>query len=218
MPKVKIQDLEKVVGLGRKAVDLGKDVLPMLQPVIEKYAPMVVEQVQEKADEATRNGKNAKLAFLNNRQEKKEAKEQSKASEEARRKTVASSLPAITAKEFYKNFENNVVVGSDLDSGYMGFTGCYAILTMKSGREKDLSSYKDVFVGCGKSVGLAVYSQLRGLGNIDVYADFKFNEPMWVLSYPCDEDELGPRFADLLQSLQAADSYNKWDLQSLISE
>ena len=41
---------------------------------------------------------------------------------------------------------------------------------------------------------------------------------MWVLSYPCDEDGLGPRFADLLQSLQAADSYNKWDLQSLISE
>ncbi len=218
MPKVKIQDLEKVVGLARKAVDLGEDVLPMLQPVIEKYAPMVVEQVQEKADEATRNGKNAKLAFLNNRQEKKEAKEQSKASEEARRKTVSSSLPAITAEEFYKNFENNVVDGSDLDSGYMGFTGCYAILTMKSSREKDLSSYKDVFVGCGKSVGLAVYSQLRGLGNIDVYADFKFKEPMWVLSYPCDEDELGPRFADLLQSLQAAESYNKWDLQSLISE
>ncbi len=218
MPKVEIQDLEKVVGLARKAVDLGEDVLPMLQPVIEKYAPMVVEQVQEKADEAARSGKDAKLAFLKNRQEKKEAKEQSKASEEARRKTVASSLPPITAKEFYKNFENNVVDGSDLDSGYMGFTGCYAILTMKSPREKDLSSYKDVFVGCGKSVGLAVYSQLRGLGNIDVYADFKFKEPMWVLSYPCDGEELGPRFADLLQSLQAADSYNKWDLQSLIAE
>lgn len=100
----------------------------------------------------------------------------------------------------------------------MGFTGCYAILTMKSSREKDLSAYKDVFVGCGKSVGLEVYSQLRGLGNVDVYADFKFKEPMWILSYPCDEEELGSQFTNLLQALQAVDSYNKWDVQTLIGE
>lgn len=77
MPKIKLQDLQKVINLGKNAMDLGKEVLPALQPVIEKYAPKVVEQVQEKADEAARNGKNARLAFLNNLQEKKEAKEQS---------------------------------------------------------------------------------------------------------------------------------------------
>ncbi len=210
MPKIKLKDVQD-------AVKIGKEVLPMLQPLVEQYAPKVVEQVQEKANAAAENGKNAKLAFLNGRQEKKDAKEQVKATEEVRKRTVASSLPPITAKDFFKNFEGNVADGSELESGYMGFVGCYAIVTMKSSREKDLSAYKDVFVGCGKSVGLAVYSQLRGLGNIDVYADFKFKQPMWVLSYPCDEDELGPRFADLLQSLQAVDSYNKWDLQSLAS-
>lgn len=210
MPKIKLKEVQE-------AIKLGKEVVPMLQPLVEQYAPKVIEQVQEKANAAAENGKNAKLAFLNGRQEKKEAKEQGRAAEEMRKKTVASSLPPITAKDFFKNFENNVADGSELESGYMGFAGCYAIVTMKSPREKDLSAYKDVFVGCGRSVGLAVYSQLRGLGNIDVYADFKFKQPMWVLSYPCDEDELGPRFADLLQSLQAADSYNKWDLQSIDS-
>ena len=112
MPKIKLQDLQKVINLGKNAMDLGKEVLPALQPVIEKYAPKVVEQVQEKADEAARNGKNARLAFLNNLQEKKEAKEQSKATEETRKKAVASSLPPITAKEFYRNFENNVAAVS----------------------------------------------------------------------------------------------------------
>lgn len=211
MPKIKIQNLQK-------AINLSKDVLPLVQPYIEEYAPMVVEQVREKADVAVKKGKVAKLEFLSKHQERKAAKEQSKVNDEARKKAVASSLPPISAKEFYKNFENNVVEGAELDSGYMGFAGCYAIVTLKSSREKDLAAYKDVFVGCGKSVGLAVYSQLRGLGNIDVYADFKFSAPMWVLSYPCDAGEIGPRFAELLESLQAAESYNRWDLQSFVAE
>lgn len=211
MPKIQLKDVQK-------AIKVGKRVLPMVQPYIEQYAPMIIEQVQEKANLAAENGKKAKLEFLNGIQEKKEIKELSKAADDSRKKTVSSSLPPITAKAFFENFENNVSDGSELDSGYMGFTGCYAILTMKSSREKDLSAYKDVFVGCGKSVGLAVYSQLRGLGNVDVYADFKFKEPMWILSYPCDEEELGSQFTNLLQALQAVDSYNKWDVQTLIGE
>jgi hypothetical protein len=217
MPKIKLQNLQKAINTGKYAVDVGKEVLPVLQPLIEQYAPKVVEQVRDAANTAAKNSKNAKVSFLNNMQLKKELKEQKKTNEENRKKAVSSSLPPVSAKEFFKNFEANMSDSSELDSGYMAFTGCYAIITMKSKGEKDLSAYKDVFVGCGSSVGLAVYSQLRGLGNIDVYADFKFKEPMWVLSYPCNEDEIGPEFAELLQNLNAADSYNKWDLQSLVS-
>lgn len=159
MPKIQLKDVQK-------AIKVGKEVLPMVQPYIEQYAPMIIEQVQEKANLAAENGKKAKLEFLNGIQEKKEIKELSKAADDSRKKTVSSSLPPITAKAFFENFENNVSDGSELDSGYMGFTGCYAILTMKSSREKDLSAYKDVFVGCGKSVGLRCIPSCAALATL----------------------------------------------------
>lgn len=210
-PKIKLKDIQELA-------KIAKEVIPVVQPYIVKYAPKIAEEAQKRASNAADNGKRMKLEFLNGMEERKKSRERSKAAEEARKKTVISSLPPITAKEFFKNFESNVSDDGKLDSGYMGFTGCYAIITMKTSREKDLSAYENVFVGCGKSVGVAVYSQLRGLGNIDVYADFKFGQPMWVLSYPCDEEELGPQFANLLQALQSADSYNKWDLQGLFDK
>lgn len=211
MSKVKLQDVQR-------AAKLAKDILPMLQPVLEQYAPELINLTQEKAKDAVEKGKRAKLEFLSSRQKKKEAKEQEIAAAELRKRAVTSSMAPMTAEGFYKSFESSVADTSKLDSGFMGITGCYAIITMKSSREKDLSAYKDVYVGYSKSIGLAVYSQLRGLGNIDVYADYKFKQPMWILCYPCNEAEIGPHFAELLRSLQAADSYNKRDLESLAEE
>ncbi len=95
MPKIQLKDVQK-------AIKVGKEVLPMVQPYIEQYAPMIIEQVQEKANLAAENGKKAKLEFLNGIQEKKEIKELSKAADDSRKKTVSSSLPPITAKAFLR--------------------------------------------------------------------------------------------------------------------
>lgn len=78
MPKIQLKDVQK-------AIKVGKEVLPMVQPYIEQYAPMIIEQVQEKANLAAENGKKAKLEFLNGIQEKKEIKELSKAADDSRK-------------------------------------------------------------------------------------------------------------------------------------
>ena len=205
MTKIKLQDV-------KNAVDLGKDLLPIVAPVFELYAPKVADQIQKKAKQVSDGAGDAKESVLKKIQQRKDGMEQKAALERDRKKAVAGALPSISAEEFFNNFEANVMDGSELDNGFMAITGCYAILTLKSPREKDLSAYKDVYVGCSKSVGLSVYSQFRGFGNIDVYADFKFKEPMRVLVYPCEEEDLEGRFASLVRNLQAVDSYNKWDV------
>lgn len=205
MTKIKLQDV-------KNAVDLGKDLLPIVAPVFELYAPKVADQIQKKAKQVSDGAGDAKESVLKKIQQRKDGMEQKAALERDRKKAVAGALPSISAEEFFNNFEANVMDGSELDNGFMAITGCYAILTLKSPREKDLSAYKDVYVGCSKSVGFSVYSQFRGFGNIDVYADFKFKEPMRVLVYPCEEEDLEGRFASLVRNLQAVDSYNKWDV------
>lgn len=206
MAKIKLQDV-------KKAVDIGKEAMPLIKPIVEKHGPKVADQAEKMMHQAGSAVDGAKDFIAAKIQQHKDGKVQKKTLEENKKKAVASSLPPIPADEFFKNFESNISDAADLSNGYMAICGCYAIITLKSPKEKDLSEYKDVYVGCGKSVGLSVYSHFRGLGNVDVYADFKFKEPMKVLLYPCEENEMSIRCAELAESLQAFESYNKRDLE-----
>lgn len=207
MAKIKLQDV-------KKAIDIVKTTMPLIEPVVKKHGPKVAEQAGRIAHHAGNAVGDTKRSIASKLQQQKVGWEQKRASEEDKRKAIANSLPSIPADEFFENFEANVADAADLGNGYLAICGCYAILTLKSTRERDLSAYKDVYVGCSKSVGLSVYSHFRGLGNVDVYADFKFKEPMRVLIYPCEEGEMPKRCAELAESLQAFDSYNKRDLES----
>lgn len=201
------------IGLGdiKKAVDIGKEVLPYVEPAVKKYAPIVAEQFGKKAEQAGGAVKSAQSAVFEKAQQLKDNKAQKKELEAARSKAIASSISSVSAEEFFKNFEANISDANDLKTGYMAISGCYVILTMKSNREKDLSEYKDAYVGCSDTVGFDVYSQLCGFGNVDVYADFKFKQPMKILLYPCDSDQLESRYASLVQDFQSVSSYNKWE-------
>lgn len=198
----------------KDAVNICKEVLPLINPVIKKHGPELVDQVAKKAILAGNAVEEATKSGLGKIQQYKDSKEQKKALAEARKRAVSISLPAIPADEFFRNFEANISDENDLSNGYMAITGCYAILVFKSQHEKDLSEYEEVYIGFSKSMGLDVYSQFRGLGNVDVYADFKFKKPIKVLLYPCTENELPTRYNELLESFQPYDSYNKWDLLS----
>lgn len=57
MPKIQLKDVQK-------AIKVGKEVLPMVQPYIEQYAPMIIEQVQEKANLAARMARRQNLSSL----------------------------------------------------------------------------------------------------------------------------------------------------------
>lgn len=207
MVKIKLHDV-------KKAVDTVKEAVPLIEPIVRKHGPEIADQAGRIAHQAGSAVGGAKKSVTAKIQQHKDEKEQRRALDESRRKAVISSLPPIPADEFFESFEANVSNAADLENGYLAICGCYAIVTLKSAREKDLSAYKDVYVGCSKSVGLSVYSHFRGLGNVDVYADFKFKEPMRVLIYPCEENEMPKRCTELAESLQAFDSYNKRDLES----
>ena len=157
---------------------------------MNKYGPALIDWTQQRGKQAADSLGGARDSFLSKSQAIKDKKERRKSLEAARKKAVASSLPPISAKEFFENFENNVSSEADLSDGYMAIAGCYAIATMKSAREKDPSAYENVYVGCGKSMGFSIYTQLCGFGNIDVYADFKFKRPMMILLFPCEENVL----------------------------
>lgn len=201
------------IGLGdiKNAIDFGKEVLPYAEPAVKKYGPIVAEQISQKAGQAGDAVKSAQSAVFEKAQQLKDNKAQKKELEAARNRAIASSLPPVSAEKFFENFEANISDVNNLKNGYMAISGCYAILTMKSNREKDLSEYRDVYVGCSETVGFDVYSQLCGFGNVDVYADFKFKQPMKILIYPCDSDQLKDRYASLVQDLQSVLSYNKWE-------
>lgn len=200
-PKINLNDVKKAIDIGREAL-----------PLVMEFGPDAAKQISKKAKQAGQAIGGAKDSVIGKLKQHQETKEQQKAREEAQQRAVASSLPPVSATEFFKSFEANVSESDDLKTGYMAIPGCYAILTLKSAHEKDLSAYKDVYVGCGESIGFDVYSQLCGFGNVDVYADFKFKEPMTILVYPCDKDQLKDRFSALVSDLQAEESYNKWDI------
>lgn len=171
----------------------------------------MTKQISQKAEQAGGAVRGVQSAVFGKAQQLKDNKAQKKELEDARNRAIASSLPPVSAEEFFENFEANISDVNNLKNGYMAISGCYVILTMKSNREKDLSEYRDVYVGCSDTVGFDVYSQLCGFGNVDVYADFKFKQPMKILLYPCDSDQLESRYASLVQDFQSVSSYNKWE-------
>lgn len=201
------------IGLGdiKNAIDFGREVLPYVEPTVKKYGPIVAEQISQKAGQAGNAVKGFQGAVFEKAQQIKDNKAHKKELEEARNRAITGSISSVSAEEFFKNFEANISDVNDLKTGYMAISGCYVILTMKSNREKDLSEYKDVYVGCSDTIGFDVYSQLCGFGNVDVYADFKFKQPMKILIYPCDSDQLESRYASLVQDFQSVSSYNKWE-------
>ena len=211
MAKIGLEDIKRAVDMGKKAVDVGKELLPIVKPLIDEHGAEVADAVADGAKRAGALIGNARAAFAGKLNQRKDAKESKKSLEEARRRAVAASLPAVDAKTFCKSFEDNVSETGELTTGYMAIPGCYAIITLKSQREKDLAAYRDVYVGCSETIGFDVYSQLRGFGNVDVYADFKFKQPMLILVYPCDVSQMADRFASLVRDLQSATSYNKWE-------
>ena len=203
--KIKLQDV-------KRAIDIGKDVLPFFRTRLGVIRTRSNRLGATEGKAGSRQSGRRRDSLLSKGQAIKDKREQQKSLEAARKKAVASSLPPISAKEFFENFENSVTSVADLSDGYMAIAGCYAIATMKSTREKDPSAYEDVYVGCGKSMGFSIYTQLCGFGNVDVYADFKFKKPMMILLFPCEEKDLETRYEALVRDLQAESSYNKWDV------
>ncbi len=215
-----------------KVVKAAVEVIEDAGPIMEKYGPMILELAKDcgpvvadtaqqavrfVGDKADGIGNAVAAAVAKTRDGAKQArdkKEHEKILRKAREDTVESSTYDISAREFEKSFEANKTVGVS-KGGFMSIPGCFAFMLMPDAGSKDFSKYKEVYVGFGLSMGDDVYEQLIGDGNPDVYADVKYDQPVQILLYPCDKDQLEEVKAALILNFQAYDSYNKRELSCL---
>ena len=58
-------------------------------------------------------------------------------------------------------------------------------------------------------MGEAIHDDLIGLGNVDVYADVKYKQHVYILLYPCPMDKIDELETSLIAALDADASYNK---------
>ena len=66
-PKIKLKNIQELA-------KIAKEVIPVVQPYIVKYAPKIAEEAQKRASNAADNGKRMKLEFLNGMEEKKKSR------------------------------------------------------------------------------------------------------------------------------------------------
>ena len=150
-------------------------------------------------------------------QHRRSAKERRQAIEDAKRQAVQLSSYMATAEEFKENRDKEEAVGM-APRGVLTASGCFVLVTMSSDMSKDFADYEDVYVGAGFPLATAVYDQLIGDGDPDVYADFKYGRHVQMLLYPCDRDDMELLRASLIVDFQAYDSYNAREIRHSVTQ
>lgn len=94
-------------------------------------------------------------------------------------------------------------------TGYLDFVGCYVVVTCEGAVHRDdYSRYRDLYVGKSTNMGRSIHDDFTGRGNVDVYADVKYKQHVYVLLYPCREEKLDQLEESLITALDARQSYN----------
>lgn len=128
-----------------------------------------------------------------------------KAAKEAKAAALAGAGISLPAEKFLQK----CAAVEDVKT-YLPYSGCYVVLTTaKKVKEADYGKYRSAYVGSSDNLGAAVYADMIGLGNPDVYADVKFKQPVYVLFYPCPESDMEGLKKSLVIALDADTSYNK---------
>lgn len=204
---------------------------PQARAFFEKCGSKVTEAVEQASDKAVKAGdaasegakslagdmaiarESAKRALDKARTEAQGAREKQERAallHESRAQTIGASSYTVDARDFEEHYGASAAVGGA--DGFAAIPGCYAVLTMPLPRVKDLAVYRGVYVGSATRLGDAVHEQLSGSGNKDVGDDFQHNRTMYVLLYPCEEDEMAALRLALITDLQAYKSYNSREL------
>lgn len=131
---------------------------------------------------------------------------QEKARRDARRTLLDGAGTRMSVDRFLENWNMQEVVSDD---DYLDFSGCYVIATYaRAVKKDDYSEYRDIYVGKSLSMGRSVYDDVSGKGDVDVYADVKYKQDVYVLLFPCREDKLDQLKGSLVVALDADASYN----------
>ncbi len=141
-------------------------------------------------------------------QEASAVREEMKSREEARRALLEGAGLRLEADKFLENWKASSL-GADTNQ-YLAFPGCYVALTFgKLSRKSDFARFRDVYVGGADYVGEAIWKDLVGLGNPDVYADVKYDQDVQLLVFPCDASKVEALRDSIIVALDADESYNR---------
>lgn len=133
---------------------------------------------------------------------------QEKARREARRALLDGAGIRMSVSQFLENWDTQEKI-NQAEGGYLAYCGCYAIATYPGAVKKDdYGSFRDIYIGSSENMGASIRADIVGLGNVDVYADVKYKQHVYVLLYPCEADKLDVLKASLITALDADISYN----------
>lgn len=136
---------------------------------------------------------------------------QEKARALARKTLLDGAGIRMSAEKFTENWETQQkLVDVQAGEGYLVYSGCYVTITCDGAVHKDdYSRYRELYVGKSENMGASIHADFIGLGNVDVYADVKYKQHVYVLLYPCEKDKLDELEASLITALDADGSYNR---------
>lgn len=215
-----------VANVAQKALKFAPGAKAVIKklPNVAPAAQAAMNVFQEKAPDAINAGadafaKGVKQAIdpLNSKiqeagsavQEAIDVKAQEKARKQARSALLDGAGIRMSAQQFQDNWSSQDKLGEQAN-GYLDYCGCYVIATYPGAvRKDDYGSFRDVYVGRSEHMGAAIQDDLAGRGNVDVYADVKFKQHVYVLLYPCNADKLDTLERSLITALDADASYNQ---------
>lgn len=141
---------------------------------------------------------------------KVDARAEEKARKEARRAILDGAGIRMSSEQFLDNWKSQEKIPGQTSEGYLSYSGCYVIATYPSSvRKDDYSTFRDLYVGKSNNIGTSIYSDLTGEGNVDVYADVKYKQHVYVLLYPCAPEKADQLESSLVIALDADESYNR---------
>lgn len=212
------------VKVAAKAVKYAKlarpalEKLPEAAPLVQKAAgalhdkvPDIVGESASKAAKAVRGAAGAVGerggAVVASVRDAADARAQEKARREARRALLDGAGIRMSVSQFIENCKTQEKL--DPIGGYLAYCGCYAMATYSGAIKKDdYSSFRDIFIGKSKNMGESILADITGRGNVDVYADIKYKQHVYVLLYPCALENLDELESSLITALDADRSYN----------
>lgn len=137
-----------------------------------------------------------------------DARAQEKARREARRALLDGAGIRMSVSQFLENWDTQEKL-DQASGGYLAYCGCYAIATYPGTVKKDdYGSFRDIYIGSSENMGASIRADIVGLGNVDVYADVKYKQHVYVLLYPCESAKLDVLKTSLITALDADASYN----------
>lgn len=207
---------KRVAKLAPHAVRAAKKVAPILDEHSDQINDAIGAAKQAVPDVAKKGGDAIAEAFgkafdavSSPIKEAVDASKDKKAQKEAHKKIVDHAFGTLSVKNFMKNYEEHAKLSGESGNEYMDQPGCYIFLVLGKKPGTQLYDYRAVYVGASTGLGKSVRDEIEGRGNVDVYADVKYDQNVHVLFYPCAEDELERMKDSLIIALDADESYNK---------